>query len=299
MKIISQEQIEALNISPLQCYEWVEQALKGKSTALLPTKISLQPDMKGVFYNTMPVIIPDRGRAGLKLVTRYPNRKPSLDAQILLYDLPTGEHLAVMDGNWITAMRTGAVAAHSIKLLARKDFSVIGMIGLGSTAKATFRVLMELYSDKPLVVKLLRYKEQHELFAREFAEHENVEFIYCETYKEVVVDSDVVISAVTFFEDDICATDDFKEGVLVMPIHTRGFLNCDLSFEKVFADDTGHVEGFKYFSKFKRFAEVADVIAGKKAGRENDKERIIVYNIGIALHDVNFASEIYNTYYLA
>ena len=84
----------------------------------------------------------------------------------------------------------------------------------------------------------------------------------------------------------------FDEGVLVVPIHTRGFQNCDLFFDKIFADDTAHVMNFKNFEKFKAFDEFANVLLNKVQGRENDKERILAYNIGLALHDVYFASKI-------
>ena len=86
----------------------------------------------------------------------------------------------------------------------------------------------------------------------------------------------------------------FKEGVLVVPIHTRGFQNCDLFFDKVFADDTSHVDGFKYFKQFKKFSEFDKVLHKEVVGRENDKERILSYNIGIALHDIYIAKKIFN-----
>ena len=76
-------------------------------------------------------------------------------------------------------------------------------------------------------------------------------------------------------------------------MHTRGFQNCDLFFDKVFADDTNHVKGFKYFDKFQSFAELSEVLTGQKNGRASDEERILSYNIGIALHDIYFASKIY------
>ena len=235
---------------------------------------------------------------GVKLVTRYPERKPSLDSTILLYDLQTGENVAVLDGNWITAMRTGAVAAHSVKLLAVKDFSEIGYIGLGNTARASLDVLLALYPDRRRTVKLKKYKDQHELFAERFSpeksdNYKNVRFEYCDTFEEVIGGSDVIVSAATVFEDDVCADEYFKEGVLVVPIHTRGFTNCDLFFDKVFADDVNHVHGFKYFDRVRSFAEVTDVVNGRAPGRENDKERILAYNIGIALHDIYFAGKLY------
>ena len=53
--------------------------------------------------------------------------------------------------------------------------------------------------------------------------------------------------------------------------------------------------GFKNtnFNKFKKFAEVSDVVNGLAVGRENDQERILAYNIGIAIHDMNFAMHAY------
>ena len=293
MKIVSFDQISALEISPLQCYEWVAEVIRRKHEALLPAKISLKPDIPGVFYNTMPSILPAAGYAGVKLVTRYPSRAPSLDSEILLYDLETGKNLALLDGNWITTMRTGAVAAHSVKLLAKEDFSTVGMIGLGNTARAAFLVLMALYPARRFTVKLKRYKDQHELFAARFAAYENVEFVFCDTYEEIVRGSNVVLSAVTMFTDDICPSDCFDEGVLLVPIHTRGFTNCDLFFDKVFADDVNHVKGFKNFSRFRAFAEVSDVVNGTAAGRTDARERILAYNIGISVHDIYFAGRIY------
>ncbi len=294
MKLITFNDIADKAISPAACYDWVAEAIKNKQDVINPPKISIKPDIHGVFYNTMPSIIPSADCAGVKLVTRYPERVPSLDSQILLYRLSTGENLALLDGNWITAMRTGAVAAHSIKLLAKKDFSVLGYIGLGNTARASLLVLASIYAGRKMTVKLKKYKDQHELFASRFAEYENITFTFCDSYEEVIAGSDVVVSAVTTFDDDICEDRYFKKGVLVVPIHTRGFTNCDLCFDKVFADDTDHVKGFKYFEKFRRFAEVAEVVRGEKAGRESDDERILAYNIGISMHDIFFAKKIYD-----
>ncbi|MGF7144115.1 ornithine cyclodeaminase/alanine dehydrogenase [Anaerotaenia torta] len=293
MKIISFDQIMDLGITPLQCYNWVSDAIVGKREALLPAKISLKPCIHGVFYNTMPAIIPSEKWGGVKLVTRYPDRKPSLDSEILLYDIDTGENVALMDGNWITAMRTGAVAAHAVKLLARDDFSLMGLIGLGNTARATLKVLLAIYPERQLTIKLKKYKDQHDLFAKEFEAYSNVKFLYYDSFEDVIENSDVIISAATVFEEDICQGKFYKEGVLVVPIHTRGFTNCDLFFDKVFADDTNHVKSFKYFDRFKFFSEVSDVVCGNKPGRENYKERILAYNIGIALHDIYFAGKIY------
>ncbi len=296
MKVISFKNIADMNISPLMSYEWAEYMIKNKSNAILPPKISLKP-FDGVFCNVMPsMVYLDNGcnTEGVKVVTRYPDRVPSLESRILLLNADSGEFLALMDGTWITAMRTGAVAAHSIINFAKKDYRTIGMMGLGNVARSTMLILLAKDPDRELDIKLLKYKGQELDFAKRFEAYKNLHFSFVDTTEEMVKDSDIVIEGATYLPNDVCKDEFFKEGVLVLPIHTLGFTNCDLFFDKVFADDTGHVHHFKNFDKFRNFAEVSEVVNGLKPGRENDKERILAYNIGISIHDIYFASKIYN-----
>lgn len=296
MKIITFDDIASLKISPSECCEWITEAITHKSQAILPPKISMKPSA-GIFCNVMPSILPaeisplGHSVGGVKIVTRYPDRKPSLDSKILLFNADTGENLALMDGNFITAMRTGAVAAHSVKLFAKKNYSSIGIMGLGNTARAFMLVLCDI-EKRNMNVKLLKHKGQEELFMQRFSGYENLRFKFVNTPEELVQDSDVVVSAVTYAPEDFCPDECFSEGVLVIPVHTLGFTNCDIFFDKIFADDTGHVKHFRNFGRFKYFAEVPDVVNWHARGRENDSERILAYNIGISLHDINFAAHI-------
>lgn len=295
MKIINFADIKALNISPVRCYEWAEEMIAHKKNAILPPKTHMS--MSGnAFCNVMPSLIPFEQRlvGGVKVVTRYPERTPALDSKILLLDADSGEFLALMDGNWITAMRTGAVATYSIIHFAKTGYQTIGMLGLGNVARATMIVLASLTVGRELTIKLLRYKDQAELFAKRFKMFSHLTFKIVDTIEECIRESDVIVSCATYFEDDIALDAWFDEGTLVVPVHTRGFTNCDLFFDKVFADDKGHVDHFKNFSKFRNFAEVSDVINGSAVGRINDRERILVYNIGVSTHDINFASHIYD-----
>lgn len=292
MKTIDFAQIRDLQIPASQYFAWVSEVIQNKEKTILPAKLSLKP-LDGVFYNIMPSILPQEHLAGVKVVTRYPSRLPALDSEILLYDLRSGLPLALLDGNYITAVRTGAVAAHSVQLLANPDFQTVGFIGLGNTARATMEMLLMLYPNREMTVKLLRYKNQHDLFMERFPAS-NVRYVLCDSPEEVVHDCDVIVSAVTVFDQDICTPDCFKPGCLVVPVHTRGFTNCDLIFDKVFADDTAHVKGFKNFGKFRYFAEVADVVNQKAVGRQSPQERILAYNIGLSIHDIFLAGKIYS-----
>lgn len=222
-------------------------------------------------------------------MSRYPHRQPSLDSRLILMDAEDGRFLALMDANWITAMRTGAVAAHSIRLLAKKDFQKIALIGLGNTARAALLVLADHYPQREFFITLLRYKGQEALLTERFKAFPNLHFICADTPAAAIKGAEVVLSCATCLADDLCADACFDEGVLVVPVHTRGFTNCDLFFDKVYADDREHVRHFKNFDRFRQFAEVSDVVCGVAKGRESDAERILGYNIGVAIHDVYFA----------
>lgn len=294
MKRITNDEIMTLGISPRECVEWVRESFKMKYDAQLPTKISLHPQGSD-FFNTMPCLLPEQyKRFGVKVVSRIAGKKPSLHSDLLLYNSQTGELLTLMEADWITQMRTGAVAALAIETLQKTKASVYSFIGLGSTADATMACLQAILpTDRQYTIRLKRYKNQTEQFASKWARM-NYTFVIVDTNEQLLQNCDVLASAVTEMPDLFCADDAmYPKGVLLVPIHTRGFQNCDLFFDHVFADDKGHVEGFKYFSQFKAFNELSEVLLGRIQGRENDEQRILAYNIGLGLHDVLYASKIY------
>lgn len=295
MKLITDLEIKALDISPRECVEWVRESFSMKYEAQLPAKISLHPQGSD-FFNTMPCLLPARyNRFGVKVVSRIAEKKPSLHSDLLLYNSKSGELLTLMDADWITQMRTGAVAALAIETLQIKDASVYSFIGLGSTADATMACMQAvLPADRQYTIRLKRYKDQAERFAAKWTK-KNYSFVIVDTNEQLLDNCDVLVSAVTEMPDLFCGDDTkYPEGILLVPIHTRGFQNCDLFFDHVYADDKGHVEGFRYFSQFKAFNELSEVLLGKVQGRVNNKQRILAYNIGIGLHDVLFANKIYS-----
>jgi ornithine cyclodeaminase/alanine dehydrogenase-like protein (mu-crystallin family) len=304
MKIIGFDAISALNISPKNCVDWATQMLENKYASILPPKTSIKFN-NGCFFNTMPSLIQEIGRYGVKSVSRYPpstndtgkmfqSNTPSILATILLYDVSTGELLSIMDGTWITAMRTGAVAAISINLFKRKETKSYSFIGLGNTARAALLCLNTILNNEQIEVKLLKYKDQHNDFVKRFSSYENIKFKLYESVSELIHSSEVIISSVTTAKTNFAKNIDYPEGVLVVPIHTMGFQNCDLFFDRIYCDDIGHIKNFKYFNQYKNCDEISNIFLSKNKGRVGENERIIVYNIGISLHDVFFASKIYD-----
>lgn len=151
----------------------------------------------------------------------------------MLYNSLTGNMIAMLDADWITSMRTGAVAALAIKMFRNNNTKQYSFIGLGNTARSTMKCLLEEFANESLKVKLLRYKDQAEKFVNDFSTYSNVSFEIVENMEDLVGDTDVLVSCITdasgLLVEDISL---FKPGVLLVPIHTRGFQNCDLFLTK-------------------------------------------------------------------
>ncbi|MBQ9677896.1 MAG: ornithine cyclodeaminase [Prevotella sp.] len=296
VSVIQQQHIDELQINPAECIEWVRQGFLMKDRTQMPAKLSVHPQGED-FMTSMPCLLPSQNGKkyfGLKLVSRIEGQTPTLKSDITLYDAETGQLLAIMDGDWITAMRTGAVAALAAKTFQRTGVDTYSMIGLGNIARAVALCLIADNSHRPITIRLMRYKDQAEQFIERFKAYDHVRFEIIDDPTAFITEADVLISCVTvatelLFPDDTL----YQEGITVIPVHVRGFQNCDLFFDKVFGDDTEQIQRFKYFNQFRQYDEIHHVLQGKNPGRTNDKERILSYNYGIALHDIVFASKIY------
>jgi len=296
VSVIQHQQIEQLNINPKECIEWVEKGFLMKDEAQMPAKPSVHPQGED-FITSMPCLLPKHNGKkyfGIKLVSRIEGQTPMLKSDITLYDAETGQLLALMDGDWITAMRTGAVAALAARTFQRKGVDTYSMIGLGNIARAVALCLIADNSKRHITIRLMRYKDQAELFIERFKAYDNVTFEIIDNPTIFFSEADVVISCVTLAKELLFPDNSlYKKGVTVIPVHVRGFQNCDLFFDKVFGDDTGQIQTWKYFNQFHEYDEIHRVLQGKNPGRTNDDERILSYNYGIALHDIVFASKIY------
>ena len=299
MKVISAKTIRDLNITPKQCVDWIYESFALKAEAQLPAKISVHPTDTD-FFTSMPCLLPqskdnrDIRYFGVKEVHRIEGAVPSLGSDMLLYNAKNGDLLALVDADWITTMRTGAVAAASSRALRKKDASCYGMLGLGNTARASLLCILEAEPEKHFKVKLLRYKDQAELFIVRFKDYGNVSFEIVDDIRDIARSVDVLISCITSANGLIVEDESiFPPGITIIPVHMRGFQNCDTTFDRVFGDDTGHVRNFKYFPQYQDYNEIGEVFAGRDPGRKAENQRIIDYNYGLGLHDVLFASKIY------
>lgn len=247
------------------------------------------------FFMTMPCLLPPEfSRFGCKNASRFSCSHPSVKSYMMLCDSSNGDFLALINCDWITSWRTGATAALAVKTFRNSKASIYSFMGLGCAGKAALECFLDSTKDEKKTVRLLRYKDHAEKAIAKFAgKYPETEFVISDSTDDLVDNADVIVSAITqapglLVED----TTLFKPGVLLVPIHTRGFQNCDRIFDKIFGDDYGQISGFQYFNEFKSFHEFSQVLIGEVPGRESDEQRIIAYNIGLGLHDVLFAAKI-------
>lgn len=292
---ITASDISKLNISPQDYYKWVDEVLNHFDEYILPVKTRI-PLRTEDYFNVMPCVLPSLGYMGLKVVTRSEMRRtngdPNIDGDILLYDYNSCNLKALMDGGLITTIRTAAIAVHTMLHTADK-YDTIAMVGLGNIGTYIGEFLFELIKNKPVKVKLYRYKNHAERFEEKFRRYENITFEICESYDSLMKDSNVVFSSVTFMEQDFCDSTIYKKGCTVIPVHMRGFKECDKTFDHIITSDLESIKKFQNYNYMKKLSLLNDVLNGQLSVRESLNDRVIVYNLGIALYDIYFASRIY------
>ncbi|MFR0544726.1 hypothetical protein [Limosilactobacillus reuteri] len=303
MKIIDFEEVKAIaeEMSPSEWYKWVDTALRNKEKFQMPPKIHITQN-NGGYFNVMPAVYNEKNMAIVKMVGRHllkpGERRSVMMSDMMIYESDTGILRGTIDGEYITTLRTGVVAAHSALLFAKENFKEIGLIGLGNIMTVCFKTFISKLrneeDNRKLIVKLYKHHGQEKRFAERFSNLKDIKFVFCDSYEEVMTNSDIILSAVTKVTENFAADNCYKKGVTIVPICTMGFQNCDLFFDKIFTDEIDQIRGFKYFDSFKSVTNVTDVLNGKSYGRQNDNERILVYDYGLAIHDLYFAYKFFN-----
>lgn len=147
MKVLDFEAVRAIaaETPDSELIRWVDEALREKSGYTLPPKIHIA-QQDGDYYNVMPCIYERGNIAMVKMIGRHSIKRgedrSSMMGDILLYESDTGILRALMDGEYITTLRTGISAAHSARLFTRPDFETVGLIGLGNIMTVCIRAFI-------------------------------------------------------------------------------------------------------------------------------------------------------------
>jgi ornithine cyclodeaminase/alanine dehydrogenase len=305
---LSLKDIQGLSVPVGQIVGWVEEALrlKGLGKTEMPPKPGIHT-MPDAFIHAMPAYLPDLKAAGMKWVSGYPDNfkkgLPYISGLLILNDPETGIPIAVMDCTWITAMRTGAVTAVAAKYLARPDASVIGIIGCGVQGRSNLEALAAVLKKITTVKAYDARPESQKAYVEEMGKKFKFNVVGVGSPKEAVISSDVVVTAVPIAKDPQPVIEDswLKPGALAAPVDLDTLWKAEVmqKVDKFCVDDTPQILRFKSEGYLKSlpeiYADLGEIVAKKKPGRQNDKERIMSMNLGLALEDVAVAIHIYQT----
>lgn len=312
-RLITQEQVKSLLDMPsaIRVVEKVYRA-HGRDEVVMPPKITLDlgegrpwPPYKG-YMNAMPAYLGDADVAGIKWAGGFQeNRRtglPFITAMILLINPKNGVFIAIMDGAHITGLRTGAASAVCAKVLARKDSSVLGIIGAGLQGRMHVRALNHLFKLKEVRVTDIQ-EGAAENYSREMKGETGLNVFPKKSYQEVVEGADIVCT-VTTADEPMVRKEWLKKGSLVISAGSYQELDPKvvLSADKIVVDSwaqTSHrgelarlVEAGKLGEK-NIHAEIGEILAGKKKGREREDENILAIPIGLGSLDIGCAFEVY------
>jgi len=241
------------------------------------------------FFGLMPAY---GGALGAKLVTFYPNNQgiPTHHAMILLFRPETGEPLATMDGRLITEMRTAAVSAVATNHLARADTPVLAILGSGVQAQSHLEALRIVRKFREVRVWSPRNAKE---FARKFG------ISAAASAEEAVRGADVIVVATS-------ATKPVLRGEWLSPgahVNAVGATRPDwrelddevLRKARIYVElrEAATKESGDIIAAGKIFAELGEVVARSKPGRQSDDETTLYKSVGVAIEDVRSADLVY------
>ncbi len=245
----------------------------------LPKKVIIRKDQE--FYTTMPIVINGTSQNyQSKMVWRAKDTCPAIQSTISV--IQDGSLKAVLDGSYITTMRTGALAAITAWKLAQDNFTKIAMIGLGNCSAAALHMLCYLTKGRALEVKLVNYHNTPK-FIKVFKNHyPQLEFTTHSSLSDCG-DVDIIFSGVTFADKPMLSK--IPPGCVIVPMHVRGFMFADTQADYVITDDIHGIDHFKMFDSFKhKLFETRDVLLNK-IQRSSPEQTFLVYQYGTALSD--------------
>jgi ornithine cyclodeaminase/alanine dehydrogenase len=294
------------------CMDVVEKAFAelARGTAVLPLRINITPPDGLALY--MPAYLKGMGALACKVVTVYkknPERFgiPTTIGKVLLQNPETGEVICVMDGGYLTAVRTGAASGVATRYMARKGAKMTaGIFGAGVQAKMQlWAVTVAREISKAVVYDVSG--EAADKFVAEMSDTLNLEAVKAASPEEVLA-ADIVCTA-TSSPTPIFDGGKVRPGTHINGIgsHTPNARELDtqtLKRSRLVGDsreacfkEAGDImiplsEGAIAEGHF--YAELGEVIVGKKAGRESDDEITLFKSNGLAIQDAATAKLVYD-----
>jgi ornithine cyclodeaminase/alanine dehydrogenase len=302
---LSQSDVAAVGLTMAEIIAALERMFreKGEGRVEMPPKIGIHP-APDAFIHAMPASIPAQKAAGIKWVGGYPaNSKrglPYITGLLILNDFETGIPLALMDATWITAKRTGAATALSAKYLARPDSAIVGILGCGVQGRSNLEALKVLFPLKK-VFAYDTHAARSARYAQEMSSKLGIEAVPVTDPKQAVVNSDIVVTAGPILRKPHATIQRgwLREGAVASLVDFDSYWHRDALHEvdKFCTDDVPQLHHYRDIGYFQNippiYADLGELVTGRKAGREKREERTIACNLGLALDDMATAPVVY------
>jgi alanine dehydrogenase len=280
--------------------------------AVLPQRTAITAPEHGGLSLFMPAFLKGMGALGAKVVTVYKDNPakydlPTVLGTILILDERTGAPLAVMDGGFLTGMRTGGVAGLGTRFLAREDAKVHTMFGTGGMARTHAWAVACARPIEKLILTSLDPIEKKEQFKASLKGVVTGEIVFADDPAAAVAEADVV-TLITSAAEPIVKGEWFKPGTHINATgsHAPGMRELDTDTvvrAKIVCDLTAacraeagdflipEKEGAWSFNQV--HGSLGEVITGKIPGRENAEEITLVKSVGLAIQDISVAQHVY------
>ncbi|MGS0591303.1 ornithine cyclodeaminase family protein [Bacillus pretiosus] len=258
----------------------------------------------------MPSVAEGLEALGLKVVTVVPENKKigkkTINGIVMLSDFQTGEPLALLEGSYLTMIRTGALSGVATKHLARHNAKTLCIIGTGEQAKGIAEAVFAV-RDIDKVILYNRTEEKAYAFAQYIQERFNKPAYVHTNANEAINEADIIVtttnaSTPVFLKKlqkgvHINAVGSFRPNMQELPSHAITSANKVVVESKEAAlEETGDLlvpikEGL--FEASNIYAELGQIISGERAGRENDEEITVFKSVGLAVVDIIVAKYLY------
>jgi alanine dehydrogenase len=299
--------VERLALTDTEILDAVERALEaqGRNAAVIEPRVHLVPHDSSVgHFNVLRGVVHPLGLAGVKVVGDFVNNYkiglPSELALLNLFDTSTGAPTAILDATALTGMRTGAVTALGGKYLARKSSRVLGHIGARGTSYWNIRLLNHYFDFDEIRVHSKRPESQR-AFVQRLSEDLGKPVLGVDSWEQCVRDADIVVEASRLTEPQpLLRTEWIRPGALVIPYGTMSAVELSLTdiMNKIVVDDWGQCRKGLPYGALRRHvdldkiteqnlhAELGQIVAGLRPGRESDGETILFWHRGLSLSDI-------------
>ncbi len=302
---LSRADVETVNLPMQEIIDLLEIAFreKGNGNVEMPPKPGIHT-MPDAFIHAMPAYIPSMKSAGIKWVSGYPENfkrgLPYISGLMVLNDVETGIPYAVMDCAWITAMRTGAASALSAKYLARPDSETAGILACGVQGRTNLEALACLFPIKRVYAYDV-FPDVQEKFVAEMSERFSLEIVGVKEPKQAVVDSDLVVTSGPILKHPTPAIekDWLCPGAYGSAVDFDSYWTGEslAQMDRISTDDHSQFQYYKSAGYFRQtpnpYADLGELVAGLKPGRQDEMERTLAINLGLAMDDMAVAPTIF------